>query len=357
MWLIPINITASYAGAAALRLEKVGVNLKHTDEDVKGLAQQMVLQRSELSSQFGERCEEMDGRAKFFKTLVTERVDSMGKLLAEVKGNVDGLMNGNTSAVVKLEDRIVAMENSMKEQNKKINNLLVVNGDMLEKISHIEGEQKTLKDHVENIEKHLHIFEQTTIKTFEKLTIDVQEGKDAQLFLDNNMRELKSAVNNAVNDVRRMSDLQHTLNETTQQRNVEVAANLKRSDFVLNKISDHPPTPADVAKLCSAFEQRALEAFSTAQHSTITNAMTSELALEVSLTANRLAIHVANTADMDIITSKILGPRPGPPASSAPPMYTNNHQSPAASSKYQNHANFSAARQTLGSYKLSLIHI
>lgn len=73
---------------------------------------------------------------------------------------------------------------------------------------------------------------------------------------------------------------------------------IQRSDKVLDKISDHPPTPEEVAKLCHTFEQRALEVYSTAQHSTITNAMTHDLALSISLIAQRLATHVANTADM-----------------------------------------------------------
>ena len=163
------------------------------------------------------------------------------------------------------------------------------------------------------------------------------------------MRELKTAVGNAVNEVRRMSDLQHVLSDATEERNREVAENLKRSDQVLNKISDHPPTPEEVVTLCLAFEQRALEVYSTAQYSTITAAMSSELALEISLTANRLATHVANTADMDVITSKILGPRPAPPASTAVPNSLGN-QTGGGNTRYQQQAAQNATRQTLGSY-------
>lgn len=346
-----ICCTAGYASASAQRLEKVGVNLKHTDEDLKKLAQQLNSQRLELSSQFEDRCELMEGQSKFFKTYATEKMDTISTSLRVVTEQVDGLLNGNTSAVAKLETRLIEMEKSVKEQNKKISNLLVLNGDMLERITKAEGAQNLLQAHVAIIEKRFNEFEAATNKAMEIVNDKLTVGRDGQMFLDSNMRDLKAAVDNAVNDVRRMSDAQHVLAEATEQRNEEVVENLKRSDHVLNKISDHPPTPAEVAKLCVTFEQRALEAYSTAQYSTMTSAMTAELALEISLTANRLAVHVANTADMDAITSKILGPRPAPPTSTAAALSMGNQTSHEAhGSKYHQQASLNAARQTLGSY-------
>lgn len=346
---------AGYASASALRLERVGNNLKHTDEDLQSLAKQLALQRQELTAQFTDRSELIEGQVKFFKTYASEKMEKMNNELKTVSEHVDGLMNGNTSAVMKLENRLIAMEESVAEQNKKISNLLVLNGDMLDRITTVERNQDSLKTHVETIENHFNEFELATNKTFEFLKENVKMGKDAHIFLDNNMRDLKTAVHNAVNEVKRMSDAQHILNETIELRNNDVAENLKRSNNVLNKITDHPPTPADLVKLCAAFEQRAIEAYSTAQYSTMTSAMTSELALEISLTANRLAAHVANTADMDIITSKILGPRPGPPTSTAPVMSMGNQTNSGdpPTSKYQQQANLNAARQTLGSYNSS----
>ena len=283
---------------------------------------------------------------------MSEKTDGLSKELSDVKTDVDGLMSGNTSAVSKLENRLVAMEESTKQQNKKINDLLVLNGDMLERISKVESEQSVLKEHVLTIEKRFNSFEETTSKTFETLKQELQVSNDANLFLDKNMRDLKQVVDYAVNDVRRMNESQQKLNEDTEKRNIEVSASLNRSNEVLNKISDHPPTPDEVAKLCVTFEQRAIETYSTAQYSTITHAMDSNLALTISITANRLATHVANTADMDVIKSKILGPRIAPPASCAPTPNTqgcgnNNH---VKKTKYQEISNVSTARQTLGTY-------
>lgn len=174
-----------------MRLEKVGVNLKQTDDDLMKLAQQVEGNRADLSRQLADRCDVIEGQAKFFRTLMTEKTDSMSTDLREVKENVDGLLNGNTSAVMKLENRLVAMEHSVADQNNKISNLLVLNGDMLERISKSEAANDALKVHVEVFEKKFNEFETNVNTTMELLKEKIVTAQDAQLFLDKNMMELK----------------------------------------------------------------------------------------------------------------------------------------------------------------------
>ncbi len=58
-------------------MEKVGNNLKQTDEDLKGLSNQLSTQRADIMNQLGDRCDIIEGQAKFFKTMTTERLDKV----------------------------------------------------------------------------------------------------------------------------------------------------------------------------------------------------------------------------------------------------------------------------------------
>jgi hypothetical protein len=100
---ILIVTAAGYSNGIGQRLEKVGYNLKQTDEDLKSLSNQLSNQKIDIMNQLGDRCDIIEGQAKFFKAMTTERLDKVVVDLTGVAEQVDGILNGNTSAVVKLE--------------------------------------------------------------------------------------------------------------------------------------------------------------------------------------------------------------------------------------------------------------
>lgn len=299
-------LLATYASSSALRLERLGNSVRLADSQIKDFGNQLKTQSKEILSVLENRCESIEASAKFFRTSMTDATDKNSRTIDALKEEVAGMLGGASGVTQMLEGRMQKLEDLVADQNKKINDLLALNGDLVQRLSTSSVANEKLESALLQVRAQIATLENTSSKNVTSLQRELSVLKDNGTYLNATVSEVRTLVDDFGDEINKIAAAQQKFIDSTLKAGEKNELGRFRGGQALGVSSSaRIPTPKDLADLYSIFEHKVFELRSTDQFSMLVRALTEETACELAYVAHRLASHIALAADIELMAAKI----------------------------------------------------
>jgi hypothetical protein len=298
-------LLATYASSSALRIERLGNAVRQSDSQIKDFGHHLKAQSKEILSVLNDRCESIEAGVKFFKTSITDATDKNSRAIEGIRDEMAGLLGGAAGATAKLEARMQMLEQLVSDQNKKISDLLALNGDLVHRLSVSNQANEKYEAAFLQIRAQIATLETNSSKSVASLQREVSVLKDNGTYLDSTVSQVKALVDDFADEINNIASAQQKFIESGLKAAEKGELGRFKGGQALAPSSGRVPSAKDLADLYSSFEHKVFELRSTDQFLMLVRAITEELACELAYLAHRLASHIALAADIELMAAKI----------------------------------------------------
>jgi hypothetical protein len=197
------------------------------------------------------------------------------------------------------------LEQLVSDQNKKISDLLALNGDLVHRLSTSKQANEKSEAAFLQISAQIAALETTSSKSVASLQRELSVLKDNGAYLDSTVSHVKTLVDDFADEINKIAEAQQKFIESGLKASEKGEFGRLKGDQTLSAASGRVPSAKDLADLYSSFERKVFELRSTDQFLMLVRAITEELACELAYLAHRLASHIALAADIELMAAKI----------------------------------------------------
>lgn len=302
----------------------------HTDIVAKGCAKDLKRTNEKLEAGLDEFNRKLNSRFDVaekslmnYKTSVTMKFNAQADDVATFKADVMVKDKATVDRFEQIEKRLVDMESHSATTDAKLDRVLLLQGNILERIQIIEGRIQAVEDTNRTRDVEVAQALKSSVAAMQDVAHAKAQTKDSLTYFDEELKYLK-AYSRRIND-----DLKQCMTLFTSQAGKSKAVSKelkKRLENITGVLDMHvrgDPLPEELFSLYSAYEQRVVESQSQGRASA---AFSPSLAKELANFSHRLAEHVARTVDIEGLYNLVCGPQALPPTSTAlVPSSTNNN--------------------------------
>jgi hypothetical protein len=267
-------------------------------------------------STFTARMDGLEKRATNESNMTQSRLDNL-EMLHSQRLRARAAEQGELQTRLQvMEERLAALESGKADHEKKLRSALTLQGELIDTFSRLEKTQKSLK-------KDVHAAREVADEA-------LAMGKGVRTDASTNHTSLVDRVF-VVDEM--LTSVNHYVKESTERlttlEGVSGAAERKidnvnetlstRVKHIQDYVATHvmaPPSAGELVALCHGYEHKVDSSQSTGSMST---AFPPQLALQLARYAQRLAGHIAHTADIAVLNVMVVGPQPAPPRSGEVP--------------------------------------
>jgi len=283
-------------------------DLKRTDEKLdKGL--------EEFSRKLNSRFDVADKALMNYKTSVTMKFNAVTEEEALFKSQVDTQNTMNDARFGEVEMRLRSLEAHGLTTDAKLDRVLLLQGNILERIQVIEGRVQAVEDTNQTRDVEVAQALKSSVAAMQDVAHSKAQTKDSLTYFDEELKYLKAYSRRVNEDLKQCMTLFTTQAGKSKSVSKELKKRLENINAVLDMNVRGDPQPEELFSLYQAYEQCVVDSQAMGRAS---SAFTPSIARELAEFSHRLAEYVARAVDIEGLCALVGGPRPLPPTSSAP---------------------------------------
>jgi hypothetical protein len=221
--------------------------------------------------------------------------DNFEKKLRETTDEVDE----SKKSFQKLKVFVNSFDDRFNAQDKKIERILLLQGNILERIEGVEDVQANFMDSKTGFTDLI-----MDVKSVKSEIIDVtKQISDTQNYFQEALDIIDTKSNKNIKNIHGLSNYNKTLISDFKNLDTNLQSRMKGLEHSLKHRLPPNPTPDELYSIANSFETKYIQKNKEGKYTDIMNL---QIADKLSKFTHRLSIYISNTADMEIISSIII---------------------------------------------------